>query len=86
MQVSVPINAPTVGDLEGFCSENISRIVTQPDCARSCAGEETSDPRAVNCPAFYYNSMERQCILLQYFDATLALGAKDGWVKFALKT
>ena len=48
-------------------------------------GEDTTDPRAVNCAAFYYNSMTQECVLLHYFDATVALAAKDGWMKYTLK-
>ena len=83
LQVPVPENGATVGDAADFCADNSASVKGQADCARRCAGEDTSDPRAINCPAFYYNSITQECILLQYFDATLVLAAKDGWVKYA---
>ena len=85
VQVPLPQDAPAVGDPGNFCSESVPKVIMQLDCAGRCAGEDTTDPRAVNCPAFYYNSISHQCILLHYFDATLALGAKDGWAKYSLK-
>ena len=84
-QVSVPENGAVVDDAHSHCVQNITNIKVKVDCARRCAGEETADPRAINCAAFYYNSRTHHCILLHYFDARLGVAGKDGWQKFSLR-
>ena len=85
MQIDVPLSGSTIEDPnECYERESVSSLNT---CAIRAARAQLSatNNRAINIPAFYYNEAEKTCLLLQFFDTTLSLEGRKGWVKYAVE-